>query len=72
MPTALPPFSPRLIGLDLDGTILGPAGELSDGMLDALHACRGAGIELAFLSGRRVVTAKPALERYLDRAWVCT
>jgi Cof subfamily protein (haloacid dehalogenase superfamily) len=68
----LPPFRPRLIGLDLDGTILGAQGELSDAMLAALLACRSAGIELAFLTGRRPTTAKLGLERYLDRAAVCT
>jgi hydroxymethylpyrimidine pyrophosphatase-like HAD family hydrolase len=70
--TALPPFRPRLIGLDLDGTILGAQGELSDAMLDALLACRDAGIELAFLTGRRPTTARAGLARYLDRAHVST
>ena len=49
----LPPVQPRLIGLDLDGTVLGPRGELSPAMLEALLAFRAAGIELAFLTGRR-------------------
>jgi hydroxymethylpyrimidine pyrophosphatase-like HAD family hydrolase len=61
-----------LIGLDLDGTILGPRGELSEQMVAALLSCRTAGIELAFLTGRRPTTARAALETYLDRALVST
>jgi 5-amino-6-(5-phospho-D-ribitylamino)uracil phosphatase len=72
VPAPLPPAKPRLIGLDLDGTILDARGELGDSMLAALTACRRAGIELAFLTGRRPLTARMGLERYLDRAYVCT
>jgi Cof subfamily protein (haloacid dehalogenase superfamily) len=63
---------PRLIGLDLDGTVLGQRGELSPTMLEALLACRAAGIELAFLTGRRPSATREALAQYLDRAAICT
>jgi Cof subfamily protein (haloacid dehalogenase superfamily) len=62
---------PRLIALDLDGTVLHD-GEMSTAMLDALQACRAAGIELAFLTGRRPKATREALVRYLDRAAICT
>jgi Cof subfamily protein (haloacid dehalogenase superfamily) len=68
----LPPARPRLIGLDLDGTVLDDRGALRESMLEALLACRAAGIELAFLTGRRPGPTRQALERYLDRAAICT
>lgn len=68
----LPPARPRLVALDLDGTLLdelhGPAPQ----MLEALLACRRSGIELAFLTGRRPITARMGLEGFCEPAHVAT
>jgi hypothetical protein len=54
---------PRLLGLDLDGTVVDHNNHIPDKTLTELHACRESGIELAFLTGRRPLTAAPHLER---------
>jgi Cof subfamily protein (haloacid dehalogenase superfamily) len=43
---------PRLIAIDLDGTLLDGHGELSDRSVAALHAAAAAGITMVFASGR--------------------
>ena len=42
----------RLVASDIDGTILGHDGKISDRTIRAFHACRGAGVELVFVTGR--------------------
>jgi Cof subfamily protein (haloacid dehalogenase superfamily) len=42
----------RLVASDIDGTILGHDGKISDRTVRAFHACREAGIELVFVTGR--------------------
>jgi Cof subfamily protein (haloacid dehalogenase superfamily) len=42
----------RLLATDLDGTLLGPGGTLSDRNVDALHAARAAGWYVVLASGR--------------------
>ena len=42
----------RLVASDMDGTILGHDGKISDRTVRAFHACRDAGIELVFVTGR--------------------
>jgi Cof subfamily protein (haloacid dehalogenase superfamily) len=42
----------RLVASDIDGTILGHDGKISDRTVRAFHACRKAGIELVFVTGR--------------------
>jgi Cof subfamily protein (haloacid dehalogenase superfamily) len=42
----------RLVASDIDGTILGHDGKISDRTVRAFHACRDAGIELVFVTGR--------------------
>ncbi len=42
----------RLVASDIDGTILGHDGKISDRTVRALHACRDAGVELVFVTGR--------------------
>lgn len=64
MPTPsapLPPRKPRLIGFDLDGTLLDSLHGLRPEVAAALHSLRSAGIELAFLTGRRARTARIGL-----------
>jgi Cof subfamily protein (haloacid dehalogenase superfamily) len=42
----------RLVASDIDGTILGHNGKISDRTVRAFHACRDAGVELVFVTGR--------------------
>jgi Cof subfamily protein (haloacid dehalogenase superfamily) len=42
----------RLVASDIDGTILGHDGKISDRTIRACHACRSAGVELVFVTGR--------------------
>ncbi|MEI2277611.1 HAD family hydrolase [Paenarthrobacter ilicis] len=42
----------RLVASDIDGTILGHDGKISDRTIRAFQACRDAGVELVFVTGR--------------------
>ncbi|WP_284979872.1 HAD family hydrolase [Arthrobacter sp. fls2-241-R2A-200] len=42
----------RLVASDIDGTILGHDGKISDRTIKAFRACREAGVELVFVTGR--------------------
>ncbi|MDI2035170.1 5-amino-6-(5-phospho-D-ribitylamino)uracil phosphatase YitU [Paenarthrobacter nitroguajacolicus] len=42
----------RLVASDIDGTILGHDGKISDRTIKAFQACRDAGVELVFVTGR--------------------
>ncbi|MFF2242918.1 HAD family hydrolase [Arthrobacter sp. NPDC058130] len=42
----------RLVASDIDGTILGHDGKISERTVRAFHACREAGLELVFVTGR--------------------
>jgi Cof subfamily protein (haloacid dehalogenase superfamily) len=42
----------RLVASDIDGTILGHDGKISDRTIRAFRACRAAGVELVFVTGR--------------------
>lgn len=57
----LPARKPRLIGFDLDGTLLDSLHGLRPEVADALQALRASGIELAFLTGRRPRTCRIGL-----------
>ena len=46
-------FIPRLIAIDMDGTLLGEDGRVSRRNLAALRAARAAGIEIVIATGRR-------------------
>jgi Cof subfamily protein (haloacid dehalogenase superfamily) len=54
---------PRLIATDLDGTLLDPAGRLSDRAATALRAAHDAGITVVFASGRPPFVAATEIER---------
>jgi len=57
----------RLIALDLDGTLLNPRGEVSEGNRQAIAAARERGVSVAVVTGRRFRDARPlALELGLD------
>ena len=61
-PAVTPARPPRLIALDLDGTAVTLKGRVSPATRAALHSCYQAGIVLAFLTGRRPLTAGPLLD----------
>lgn len=67
-----PPFRPRLLALDLDGTVIDEHNAVPEATRAALHACHAAGIALAFLTGRRTRTAGPLLEKIGLPALVAT
>ena len=49
----------RLLALDIDGTLLGPDGELSPGAREAVLRARRAGLRVVLCTGRRYRTALP-------------
>ena len=52
-------MSIRLLGLDLDGTLLDPGGQLQASVRDAVDRVRARGIEVVICTGRRFRTALP-------------
>lgn len=54
---------PRLLALDLDGTLLGPEGRLSERNVEAVAAARAAGVTVVVCTGRRFRTTAWVLER---------
>jgi Cof subfamily protein (haloacid dehalogenase superfamily) len=46
------PWRPRLVATDLDGTIVGPSGEISDRTVRALHRVEELGVPVVFVTGR--------------------
>ena len=52
----------RLIGIDLDGTLLNSAGELSEGNLAALHRAREAGVHVVLCTGRGLAETRHVTE----------
>ena len=66
------PMLPRLIGVDLDGTLLATRRGVSAGHRQAVAALRERGIEVAIVTGRPLLTARqPWTELGLDNALVC-
>lgn len=49
----------RLLGLDVDGTLLDPHGELTDEVREAVAEARRAGLEVVLCTGRRLRTVVP-------------
>jgi Cof subfamily protein (haloacid dehalogenase superfamily) len=45
-------WHPRLVATDLDGTIVGPGGEISDRTVRALHRVEELGVPVVFVTGR--------------------
>jgi Cof subfamily protein (haloacid dehalogenase superfamily) len=45
-------WRPRLVATDLDGTIVGPGGEISDRTVRALHRVEELGVPVVFVTGR--------------------
>ena len=53
----------RLLATDIDGTLLNPQFQVSDGDLDALRRAHAAGIEIAIVTGRRHSFALPIAQK---------
>jgi len=68
----LPPKRPRLIALDLDGTMLDQLEGPCPQMLTALEYCLAQGIQLAFLTGRRPKTCRMGLSGFSGPAYIAT
>jgi hypothetical protein len=58
----VPPPGIRLIGIDIDGTLLDSAGRLSDANRDAIGAALDRGIAVALATGRSFRFARPIAE----------
>jgi Cof subfamily protein (haloacid dehalogenase superfamily) len=52
-------MSVRLIGIDIDGTLLDSRGRMPDANRDAIHAAVAAGIHVALVTGRSYPFARP-------------
>jgi Cof subfamily protein (haloacid dehalogenase superfamily) len=52
----------RLIGIDVDGTLLDTEGHLPDANRDAIHAAAAAGIHVALVTGRSYPFARPVAD----------
>jgi hydroxymethylpyrimidine pyrophosphatase-like HAD family hydrolase len=52
----------RLLGIDVDGTLLDTEGRLPDANRDAIHAAVAAGIHVALVTGRSYPFARPVAE----------
>ncbi len=52
----------RLIGIDVDGTLLDTEGRLLDANREAIHAAAAAGIHVALVTGRSYPFARPVAE----------
>ena len=53
----------RLVASDIDGTILGRDGRITDRTVRALHACEEAGVELVFVTGRPARWLTPLVDQ---------
>jgi HAD superfamily hydrolase (TIGR01484 family) len=53
----------RLIGIDVDGTLLDSEGRLPDANRDAIHAAVAAGVHVALVTGRSYPFARPVANR---------
>jgi len=69
--SALRHVAPRLVAIDIDGTLLGDFGQVSPRNLAALFAAHAAGIEIVVATGRRHAYAMRVL-RALDLPHACT
>jgi Cof subfamily protein (haloacid dehalogenase superfamily) len=56
----------RLIGIDVDGTLLDPRGQLPQANIDAIHEAVSAGIHVALVTGRSYPFARPIAEPLPD------
>jgi len=67
-----PSSTPRLVALDLDGTVVAPGGIVSERVLRAIAQAREAGIATSIVTGRMYHSAQPFLARLgIDAPLVC-
>src|SRR6201988_4565688 len=60
----------RLLATDIDGTLLNPQFQISDGDLQALRRAHAAGIEIVLVTGRRHTFALPIAEQLGFDLWL--
>jgi hypothetical protein len=56
----------RLIGIDVDGTLLDPRGQIPQANVDAIHDAVSAGIQIALVTGRSYPFARPIADPLPD------
>ena len=56
----------RLIGIDVDGTLLDPRGQIPQANIDAIHDAVSAGIQIALVTGRSYPFARPIADPLPD------
>src|SRR5678815_2905478 len=56
----------RLIGIDVDGTLLDPRGQIPQANVDAIHDAVSAGIHIALVTGRSYPFARPIADPLPD------
>src|ERR1035438_3839309 len=61
------PGSIRLLATDIDGTLLNPQFQISDGDLTALRRAHAVGVEIVLVTGRRHTFALPIAQRSEER-----
>jgi Cof subfamily protein (haloacid dehalogenase superfamily) len=66
--TSTPPI--RLLATDIDGTLLNPQFQVSDGDLKALRRAHAAGIEIVLVTGRRHTFALPIAQQLGFDLWL--
>src|SRR4029077_49120 len=64
------PGSVRLIATDIDGTLLNPQFQISEGDLAALRHAHAAGIEIVLVTGRRHMFALPIAQQLGFDLWL--
>ena len=52
----------RLIGIDVDGTLLDSRGQIPQANIDAIHEAVGVGIHIALVTGRSYPFARPVAD----------
>jgi Cof subfamily protein (haloacid dehalogenase superfamily) len=67
-PPSRPPI--RLLATDIDGTLLNPQFQISDGDLKALRRAHAAGIEIVLVTGRRHTFALPIAKQLGFDLWL--
>ncbi len=68
--SSVPADSVRLIAVDIDGTLLNPQFQISEGDLAALRRAHGLGIEVILVTGRRHAFALPIAEQLGFDLWL--
>src|ERR1700751_3038918 len=60
----------RLLATDIDGTLLNPQFQVSEGDMQALRRAHAAGIEIVLVTGRRHTFALPIVQQLGFDLWV--